>query len=171
MAYKGIVIIYCLAAVLFTGGCKNNSNGIHYVELSKVMEQFKLKKELEGRLEKLNQGRTMILDSLELKLKILSRQIKESGNKDKSLISEFEIRRDEYFKKKQGFSAEMDSLASVYDSQIAVQVNQYIKEFGEEKKYEFILGADGSGVLMYADSSKNVTNEFVVYMDKKYSGK
>lgn len=149
----------------------NTDPMVRFVDLPKVMDSFDLKKELEGRLIRLKEGRTILLDSMELELKVLNRRIIDSGSKDRNLIAEFEVKREKFIYKKQLFSLEIDSIAGVYDSQIANQLNQYIQDFGIENKYQFVFGAEGSGVLMYADSSKNVTREFVIYLSKKFKGK
>lgn len=165
-----IKIALIVGYLCFIVACRNDAE-IRYVDIAKVVDNFKLKKELESKLVKIREGRAQQIDSMELKLKILSREIQAGGKKDLSLISEFEIRKSEYVNKKQRFTSEVDSFASVYDSQIATQINQYVKDFGIEKKYQFLFGADGSGVLMYADSTKDVTAEFISFIDLKYSGK
>jgi outer membrane protein len=57
------------------------------------------------------------------------------------------------------------------ETKIWTQLNQYITEYGKTKDYEYILGANGSGSLMYADSTLNITEEVTAFANKKYSGK
>ena len=49
-------------------------------------------------------------------------------------------------------------------------INAFVKEYGKENGYKIILGARGNGNIMYADSSKNITKEVLIYLNKKYQG-
>ena len=51
------------------------------------------------------------------------------------------------------------------------QLNEYIEDFGEENKLDYIFGANGTGTIMYGNESKDVTKEVVTYVNKKYVGK
>ena len=50
------------------------------------------------------------------------------------------------------------------------QLNAYIKEYGKEKGYKYILGATGSGGLLYADETDNITEEVLKGLNQEYQG-
>jgi outer membrane protein len=52
-----------------------------------------------------------------------------------------------------------------------IQINQYIKDYGTENKITYILGATGTGNLMYADTSYNITKPIVEYINTRFEGK
>ena len=43
-------------------------------------------------------------------------------------------------------------------------INRLIKKFAEKKNIEIILGANGSGNILYADKAKDITEIFLKYM-------
>jgi outer membrane protein len=51
------------------------------------------------------------------------------------------------------------------------QINNYIKKFSEEKKYDLILGVTANGNIMYGENSIDVTDEIVEGLNKEYSNK
>ncbi len=144
---------------------------IAYVRLNKVYEGFDLTKEVEKKYDAVSAARQNILDSMELQLKSLGRKIETlKENERKGLIMEFEAKRNEYLGKKQQFTADNDKTVEQYNEQIWKQLNQYLEDFGKEAGYSFILGAEGSGSIMYGESGKDVTEEVKVYVNKKYKG-
>lgn len=139
-----------------------------YVELTQVYTDFELKKELEGKLDGIKLKRKQILDSLELDLTALS---KRAETNDKKAIALFEEKRIEYLQNEQNFSQDNEVMTQEYSGRIWKQLNQYIQDFGKENDYEYILGADGSGAVMYANGQNNITNEVKKYVNQRYKGK
>lgn len=172
---KNIAIV--LTSVLLCGAIcflilrNNGKDKLAWVNLTKVYNEFAYKKELENKLTKTQQARKTIIDSAEFELKVLSRQIKAEDGKDKSKIALFEVKRDNYLNKKKEFEDDNDVLQKQYNEQILTQINQYLKDFGKEGKYTYIYGADGSGGLMYASESSDITEEVIKYINEKYKGK
>jgi len=136
----------------------------------KVYDSFELKKELGQKLIRVKQARKKILDSLMLDLKILSKDIEiESENKEnKKKI--FHVMRDQYLLKEQRFKEDNQVLTQRYNDQIWAQLNQYIKDYGERHNYQYIFGTTGQGTLMYAAKSYNVTDDILIYVNKRYNG-
>lgn len=159
--------IFCVI-ILSILGC-NTDEKTGFIEIGKVLEDFKLRIELNNNLTNLKEVRQSILDTLELELNILSRQIDSEKAKDK--ISVFGAKRDHYIDRKHRYENEIDSLSRIYDQQVTVQINQYVKDFGIENNFIYIFGAEGSGALMYAIDSKNITNDVKKYINEKYLGK
>jgi outer membrane protein len=60
--------------------------------------------------------------------------------------------------------------AEDYQKQILLQINTYVKEFGKLNKYQYILGANGEGTLMYADESKDISAEVLQFINNRYEG-
>ena len=71
---------------------------------------------------------------------------------------------------KQKFDEDNQRTYDDYEKQIWKQVNQYMKDFGVENNYTYILGAEGSWQLMYAKENNNITKEVVEFINKKYKG-
>lgn len=53
--------------------------------------------------------------------------------------------------------------------QVLAQVNDFIKRYGKEKKHRLILGANGTGNILYAPEELNITNEVLEALNKEYA--
>lgn len=142
---------------------------IGYLDLNKVFSNFEMKKELELKMKAIQEQRNALLDSLKLDLKILARQIDE--NKDYKKLEYFEKKRELYVNQEEKFKEENLKNAKMFDEQIFTQINQYVKDFGIKKNYALIFGAEGSGTLMYAEETLNLTEELQSYINERYLGK
>lgn len=159
-------VLIALTALMLTACAKETKIG--YVKIQQIFLDFEYKKELEKNLRGVQEKRKTMLDSLELELKVLSRQIESEQNKDK--LAEFEARRENYLNKKQEFDDSNERVVKQYDEQIIRQMNQYVKDYGEKNGYTFIYGAGGSGNLMYADSTYDITKKVTEYINERYKG-
>lgn len=50
-------------------------------------------------------------------------------------------------------------------------INDYVKGFGKEKGYKIIFGASGSGNIMYADDSSDLTEIVLEGLNNEFEGK
>lgn len=146
-----------------------------YVDLGVLYENFTLKKELESKYENIVSARKMMLDSMEIRLRNLSDRLSNhiaiaSKQMEGTLALEFEGLKQQYFSKKQNFEQDNERTKSDYSSQVWKQLNQYVKEYGKEKGYDYIFGADGSGALMYASEAENITEYMKGYLNQRYAG-
>ena len=164
-----LVLSTGITYVMMTFTAKKEKTG--WVSLSDLFNDFAFKKELEMKLKKTKDVRQAIVDSLEFGLKVLSKQIQSEQQKDKEKIAVFELKREDYLKKKKQFEDDNDAVAKQYDSQIVSQMNQYVKDFGNRNGYTYIFGADGSGFLMYSIEGNNITKDVKNYINDRYKGK
>lgn len=167
-AVVGIILIVIIVFLIFN---KKDTKRIAWVNINKVYNEFVFKKELESKLTITQQARKTIIDSAEFELKVLSREIKAEKGKDKNKIALFEVKRENYINKKNELEQDNEVLQKQYNEQILNQINQYLKDYGKQNKYAYILGADGGGTLMYADETNDITEAIVSYINEKYKGK
>jgi len=147
-----------------------------YVELSKIYNDFEMKKELEKEMTSVQDMRKRTLDSLELGLNMLGRTMQNfevSGNRKgvEERMPEFEMRRQEFLQKREAFSEDNEAMSQQYAERIWKQINQYVKDFGKENGYTYIFGADGTGALMYGEEAADITAEVAKYVNERYKGK
>lgn len=161
-----LTIVIALVTYYIMDISKNKKTA--YVELAKVYNDFQMKKELEAKLNNIEQARKTILDSLKISLNALSMEIK--SEKDKEAIQKFQIKKSEYLAKQQNFENDNQATTKRYSDQIWQQINQYVKDYGIQNKYSTIFGADGSGNLLYADEKMDITNEISKYINDRYNG-
>ncbi len=157
-----------IAVLLIIWLCIKPKTG--YVEVTKLYSEFELKKELETKLLKVTNSRKSILDSLELQLQLLSKQVQSQNGKDKETLDKFQLNKGYYLKKKQEFEEDNQALIKQYDQQIFKQLNQYVQDYGKKNDYKYIYGTDGNGNIMYADDTENITSPVSVFINKRYKG-
>ena len=51
------------------------------------------------------------------------------------------------------------------------KMKKNISEYGKQKGYTFILGANDSGNVLYGSESKDITNEVLEYLNQQYKNK
>lgn len=158
------------ASILFYSFNVNGSKKTVWVNLSKVYNEFGLKKDLEQKFKAVQLARKNILDSLELNLQLLANQLQNLKDKREERAYEFQLKKQEYLVKKQQMEEDNSTLQSEYNEQVLTQINQYVKEYGIMKDHSLILGADGSGVVMYAKDNIEVTDEVLGFINNKYKG-
>ena len=140
-----------------------------YVNTYSLYNEFKLKKELEEKLKKSELARRVILDSIKGKIQLLS--VSQVGVNSAETEARLNNLKEAYFLKEKEFNKENESQAQSYTDQVWEQLNQYVKDFGSEKGFDYILGATGEGNLMYAKESNDISKDLIEYVNKKYEGK
>jgi outer membrane protein len=149
--------------------CKRNQK-VGYIEVQKVFAEFQYKKELEKELESIRTNRQNVLDSMKVELESLARQAEEN-QKDKQLLERFLTKKQVYFKKQTAVEEEERGIVRGFDEKIFKQLNAFVKQFGKENGYSMIHGANASGNIMYADSTTDVTEAIIKFINDKYKGK
>lgn len=167
MARINSVCIIAIAVImgLYIYYNETKSNKIVFVDNIQLFEKFKMKSELEKKYKSIEEARKYILDSLYNEYKILS-QLNKTENE-----GNLELLKREILVKKDNYEKENSETMSQYNMQIWNQLNEYTKQFGEEHGYEYIIGANGQGGLMYAKDRNNVTDALIEFVNSKYSGK
>ena len=143
---------------------------VAFVHVQEVYNEFEYKKELETKYEKVQSERKRILDSLEIQINAIATNIQNSEvNKEKN-IQNYQYLVADYQSKKKAFSEDNAMVSEKYTQQIWNQLNQYVEEYGKQKGFDFIYGADGSGNVMYAEKGFNITEQIKEYVNQRYLG-
>jgi Skp family chaperone for outer membrane proteins len=121
----------------------------------KVFNEFLGKKELEKKLTVQRARDRVTLDSLVGLLESTS---------NTSLLKFYQDRIDNIANVER-------QLSDKYTSDIWKVINESVNEFGEKEGYDLIFGAVGSGSLMYADRSQDVTDEVIQFINERYKGR
>ncbi|MEO5643578.1 MAG: OmpH family outer membrane protein [Bacteroidia bacterium] len=140
-----------------------------YVDLVMVYNQFKLKEELDSKLQSIQMTRKSILDSMELQLNVLGQKL-QMRQRDTAGQVYYMQKREQLINHQQQFEQDNNTIAQHYQEQIWKQLNQYVRDFGKEYSYTYVFGGEGSGAVMYADDSHDVTGEVKEYINKHYKG-
>lgn len=160
-----MVVIAAIAALFFIP----KRYKLAYVDNTRLFQEFTLKKELEAAYKKTENARKAQLDSMMLELKMISREYESTRNT--KLLNLLEIGKEQVMMKQKEYEEDNQVLTEQYDAQIWKQLNQYMKEYGDKEGYDFIMGAQGDGALMYAGEKNNITDDLISFVNKRYEGK
>lgn len=156
-------VISCIAICFLFFKMNIEKSKTMFIKSEVLFNEFKLTKELKSKFENIASSRKNILDSLLLDLKY--------SYSDKSLSKEKYLLKEKYYlNRKNLFESQNQELTENYDHQIWARINQYVQEFGEREKFEYILGAKDDGTLLFAKEKNDITKEVIEFINRKYDG-
>lgn len=157
------VLLYSISGiVLFIGiylfyqhGSDTGSKEVGYVDIGRLVEGYKLKKDLENvssqNLYKIKE----VVDSLEMLKKVSGTQ--PNGELDKQLENAQYAFQQYYAKTNQEIN-----------KKIWERLNPVLEEYGSQRHLQMLIGANGAGTLLYADKSRDYTEDLIKYANEKY---
>ena len=101
---------------------------------------------------------------------MLGQKIDAEKGKDTSDLGVFRRKRIYYYNNKQRLDQDDSAQMKQYDDQILSQLNQYVKDYGNENHYQYIFG-NTAGSIMQADETLNLTAPITQYVNERYAGK
>ena len=143
-----------------------NQKNIAFFDYNEVYNDSKLKKELEGDLQKVVSNRKGQLDSLQLELSFLSQTI-ESRTGTPDQLNKFEDMKERFLTLQNRYEEENIRLKETYFTQIRTNINDMAKLYAEKNGYQYLFAAVGDGSLMYGAETEDVTKDFKAYLDKQ----
>lgn len=153
-----IGICVCLSLILYIL-CGYTNDKIAYVESTRLFQEYNGAKKERERLE---------AKSNEFKLRIdtLNREVQESiiqfdgqdNTSSKSVVLLKQKQLEEYRKNVQLTLQEEEAQAM---TKIAEELNSFLKAYGKRHRYKFILIANPSGTIAYAQEGTNITDDVI----------
>jgi len=150
---------------------RTGNRKLGYIIIREVFLDFNMKKELETKYKKTQSARQKILDSLAFEIKLMDKNLQTKKDVKAEDVNPLKVKEEEFIQKKKQFLEDDAAMNQQYDKQIIEQLNQYVRDFGKEKGYDYILGNDANGSLMYAREGDNLTKEVIQYVNEKYEGR
>lgn len=169
-----VTVSIAVLILLFTFYCFDtgrNHKKYAYVQLETLRKDFVLSKQLDAELKNIVNKRKEILDSMKLDFQMLERRVQMKGIANKEDVGEYRLKRAFFEEKENEFVEANNELESKYQEDIWNKINNYIKDYGKENKYEYIFGLNGTGSVMYAEEENDITAPLLIYINDKYSGK
>lgn len=152
---KNITIITFIILFILTGinfYKVFNPCQIKYVDIGKLLDEYHFKKDLEKKTNSDLLRIKNVIDSLRmLKNTQNNIQIDSNINRLEILFSNYYTKSNEEISKK------------VWD-----RLNPAIKNFGEKNKINIIIGANGTGTILYGNNEQEVTGELIKYVNTIY---
>lgn len=169
-----IINIALIAGLLGLGGYQLlKKEKTVYIDIGKLMQDYKGMKDARAEYEKQAAGWQANVDTLigQWQQELKAYEKERSGMSAKERQLKEEILRN----KQQQVNQYQDAvkLKARDQEQLLTQsavnlVNDYIKEYGKKKGYDYILGATGQGNIVYARESKDITKVILEGLNKEY---
>lgn len=138
---------------LFFQSCREQKTG--FVDIYKLVSEFELQKEYTERARKEYDRARTAIDSVvfvaQLKHPETAEAIKNELYGDLS-------------RKTEAYNKDIEQM-------IWTRLNPYISDFGKEHGYDYIYGANGTGNVLYAAESRDITVEVIQYVNDRYHDK
>ena len=150
------LLISVLAIFLLFYFFKSNKE-IVYVDTVKLFDGFVMTKEMKRVGEKEFNSRKLVLDNLYSNLQ--SPTI--SASEKKELMQQFIQGKEELEQFNQTFAAEQTT-------KIWSRIKSYTAEFSKDKNYQLVVGSDNKQAVLFADEKIDITNDLLIYLNKKY---
>lgn len=132
-------------------GCSNNE--IAYADIYKVHQEFELQKLYANYIKSYKDSASAQIENYLMTV----------APDDTASIEA--MKRSFYETVQKSVSLKTDSLNAI----IWKRLNPLIQEYGREKKYKMILGANGSGTLLYSDSTLDISDDLIKYVNDEYN--
>lgn len=150
MLSKSVLIGVMLLSMM---SCTSKKTG--YVDIFRLVKEFELQNEYSALAKKDMDMERAMIDSM-----VYLERLKNPDGFE-SLKSELYL---ELYKKTEQKNKEIESM-------IWKRLNPYLEDFGKEKGYQYIYGANGTGNVLYADKEQDITDEVIKYVNNRYHDK
>lgn len=138
---------------------KSTDDGnIVYINNSKVFESFRMTSEMKVVGDKELKSRMRIVDSLYLLLN------------DPTKIQTKEATMQIFIKEKEELEDFENRFSSNESSKIWSRITGYAEEFSKERGYKIVLGMQPNVNILYGDEHRDVSQEFINYINSRYEG-
>jgi len=151
--------------------CKDKTLKTGYIDINLINQEYKLAKEYEKHIKSIENtyaadllgiqaDLNILKDSIDI---ILDRNVKPS----QELLAEYYQKKIEYQKYESEILENVQDSVKYYREKLNNKINELVFEFAQHKRYDYVFSPAGSGAFMYGDSSLNITQEVLVYLNSK----
>jgi len=133
--------------------CSTKKTG--YVDMFKLVSEFELQKEYTDDARRHMEREKSLIDSV-----VFTQKLKDS--------STYQGLKNELYA---ALNRKAEQTNKEIESMIWKRLNPYLVDYGKENGYMYIYGANGTGNVLYADKSQDITEELIKYVNKRYHDK
>ena len=147
-----------------------------YVDVNKLLEGYKRTKVVRAEFEKKANVLKSNVDSLvtdwQKELKLYEKERSSYSKKELELKQELLGNKQQQINNyQQAIQKQIQEEDKKATQTVINDINDYVKEYGKEKGYKIIFGANGGGNVMYADESADLTAKVLEGLNAEFQGK
>lgn len=168
----GLALLLSALAIFYS----KNSSDLVYVDVNKLIEGYTRTKQVKSEFEKKSSSMKAEVDTL---LSNWQKEIQQY-EKERSQMSptEVKLKQELLGTKQQQIGAYQQSIDQKVREEetksrqtLINDVNDYVLEYGKTHHYKIIFGASGSGNIMYAAESTDLTDDILKGLNAQYAKK
>lgn len=169
MRHSLLLVVGCL----FVLASCNDTSKIGFVDNSELINKYQMKIDLEAKYEGLNEKFTKKMDSLSqnFQAEVMEFQSKEKSMSQAQLQEVYQQLGQKQQVLQQRYQSEQQELEKAFQTEIdsiISKVKTFVKNYGEENNYTYILGGNEAGSVMYGAESSNLTEVISEALNKAY---
>ncbi|MFV0573496.1 MAG: OmpH family outer membrane protein [Xanthomarina gelatinilytica] len=167
-----IAIVMSVGSFLYL----NSTSDQVYVDVNKLIDGYKRTKivraEFEAKAKTLNANVDSLMTDWQNELKIYEKERSKMSTKELELKQELLGNKQQQINNyQQAIQKQIQEEDKKATQTIVNDINDYVKEYGKKHKYTIILGASGSGNIMYANEDADLTEDVLNELNKDFDGK
>jgi Skp family chaperone for outer membrane proteins len=147
-----------------------SEDGVAYVDLQEVFEEFEMKKELQKDFESRVASEQKLLD--EARLSVAGLKLRWESDRGNKLLYDSlttlwqlsELQEEEHERR-------IAQMTDEFDTQIHDQLSQYLDDFGGARKVKLLMGVMDNGTVLHSDTAIDLTKDAIEYVNEKYLDK
>lgn len=167
-----LAMLIALIAIYYS----KTSSELVYVDVNKLMEGYERTKGAKVEFDKKANAMKANIDSL---LSGWQNELKNYEKERASLTTkELKLKQELLANKQQQINSYQEAIQKQMQEEdkkvtqtVINDINDYVKEYGKQNGYKIIFGASGSGNIMYADESTDLTDEILKGLNDDYKKK
>lgn len=157
-------------AFLMLASCQDK---VMYVDNTKLLNEYQEKKDLESMLQSKIDAYSRKRDSLSRVFQLEAQQFESQAQslgqalaqkKYNELMQKSQILQQHLMQEEQAIQSESQSKMDT----LLTKVKKFVKKYGKDKGYTYILGANEGGSVLYGDDTKNITDDVVKALNNSY---
>jgi len=167
--------LIALIASIFSFLYFKNSTQQVYVDVNKLLDGYDrtkdVRKDFEEKAASMNANVDSLLGNWQKELKAYEKERSSMTQKELALKQELLTNKQQQLNAyQQAVQKQLQEEDQKVTQTVINDINDYVKEYGKEKGYRIILGATGSGTIMYADEGADLTQEILDQLNASYKG-
>ncbi|KAA3624111.1 MAG: OmpH family outer membrane protein [Flavobacterium sp.] len=171
-----LISLVALIISIFSFFYFQSTSELVYVDVNKLMDGYKRtaieRAKFESKAKQLQSNVDSLVSNWQNEIKDYERERLTMSKKEIELNQELlKTKQQQISNYQQAIQNQISEEDQKASQTIINDINDYIKEFGKVNNYRIIFGASGSGNIMYADSSTDLTEEVLEGLNNQYETK
>lgn len=168
-----ILIVLAVAGTSFV--CGSSHDDLVYVDVNRLLEGYERTKVEREAFNKKTNSLKAEADSLimgwQSELKAFEKERSAMTKKEQELKQQLLVNKQQQLNNyQQAIQKKIREDDQKMTQTVINDINDYVKQFGNENGYRLIFGAQGSGNIMFASEASDLTEKILEGLNKQYNG-